>query len=236
MEASSTTLNISSPAQITDETKIQEPPKVTISGNGAVMHSHGANFGRYVKDCPACIKRWPDGPPVRGATVKRAKNLPKLEKERIAKSVETVATQANAAVDGLLSEIEQLKRKLAAAQNKPFDIPADTQWPERRTEENPMAELVAIQLRREAREAAKEQAKFDRDAKNREDNLAMEQMKIAQIQATQAACSHTKENGRTAINGQVHNDGLYHPFCQRCFKTFTPVLPRGENIQNAVMG
>lgn len=232
MEASSTTVNISSPA-----TEAQpEAPKVTIGGNGAVMHSHGPNFGRYVADCPGCIKKYPDGPPKRGS-VKRTKGLVKLEAERQVQDAvkKALASQGTIQVDGLLNEIESLKRKLAEANERPLYVPPDVQLPKNHGAEDPMAALVSIMLQKEAKQAQKELSQEQRAEQSRQQMLEIEMQAIAMRKANQDACSHTKENGRTAINGQVHNDGLYHPFCQRCFKTFTPVVPRGENIQNAVM-
>lgn len=228
MEASSTTVNIASPA-----VEPEPAPKVVLGGQGAVMHSHGPNFGRFVADCPGCLKKYPNGPPARG-TVKRAKAIARLEGERATAKVEKVATAANAAVDGLLAKITLLEKKLAAAEQRPINIPADIQLPKMRNEEDPMAELVGIMLRKEAAQARKEQTQEERNATSREQMLAIEMQAVAMRKANQDACLHQKENGRTAINGQIHNDGLYHPFCQRCFKTFTPVVPRGENIQNAV--
>ena len=224
MEASSTTLNIASSAP-----EPEQAPKSTAS-----RHNHGPNFGRYVTGCEGCIAKYPLGPPPRGA-VKSAKAA--AAGREATKKYEAVASSANAAVDGLLNEIERLKQKLAQAQNFPLTVPSDIQLPKSRTEEDPMAELVGIMLRKEAAQARKEQTQEERNATSREQMLAIEMQAIAMKEANQAACEktgHVKENGRTAINGQIHNDGYYHPFCIRCFKTFKKVLPRGEFIQNSV--
>ncbi len=51
----------------------------------------------------------------------------------------------------------------------------------------------------------------------------------------EAACSHTKENGRSAVCGQqIHNDGYVHPFCQRCFKTFPKYRPQQDQMPTSI--
>lgn len=61
---------------------------------------------------------------------------------------------------------------------------------------------------------------------------AARQRRVAEIKAEeegraalQAMCGHKKENGHSAINGQIHSDGLYHPICIHCFKAFEPIKP-----------
>lgn len=36
------------------------------------------------------------------------------------------------------------------------------------------------------------------------------------------ACGHKKENGSWCIGGQEHSDGMIHPVCLRCGKSFPP--------------
>jgi hypothetical protein len=65
-----------------------------------------------------------------------------------------------------------------------------------------------------------EQAKREQERENRirsaREQAQMAAEEEAQRKATQAACSHTKENGRSCIMGQVHSDGCYHGICFRC--------------------
>ena len=50
----------------------------------------------------------------------------------------------------------------------------------------------------------------------------------------QEMCDHKKENGRPAIGGQIHSDGLVHPLCLHCFKEFPPYKPGQEMIAGGI--
>ena len=212
MEASSTTLNISGPVVEPVEAK---PAVALLNG-----HNHKANFGRYVADCEGCQLKYPDGPPAARAHVnqRRAPNVLAQEKS---------------------DEVEELKRKLAKAgadlaraQAAPIVVqaPASSGDPQ-------LEALVKLMLGKEQRGLQKEADDLVRREESRQQMLTVERERIRQKEAREMACEangHRKENGRTAINGQVHNDGLYHPICFHCFKTFPPVRPNQEAIQNGV--
>lgn len=38
-------------------------------------------------------------------------------------------------------------------------------------------------------------------------------------------CDHHKPDGRSAVVGQKHSDGLVHPLCLNCQKLFDPISP-----------
>ena len=105
-----------------------------------------------------------------------------------------------------------------------------------------LEQLVRLMLAKQEKDVRKENDDDRRRAIAREDMLkvAKEQEQIIAIRQAQCGAeygrpgSHTKENGRSAINGQVHNDGLYHPVCFRCFKEFTPQRPGHEQISTSV--
>lgn len=97
-----------------------------------------------------------------------------------------------------------------------------------------LSQLVQLMLAKEAKTIQKEQDDDARREEARQDMLRIAKEQEAQKLARQANCRHVKENGRSAINGQVHNDGLYHPICHHCFKEFTPVPPTGEKLQRGI--
>lgn len=98
----------------------------------------------------------------------------------------------------------------------------------------PLEQLVQLMLNKEAKVIQKENEEAKRKEAARQDMIRMTAEQEAVRIAAQNACGHVKENGRTAIVGQVHNDGLYHPFCQRCMKTFPPRRPNQEQLSRAV--
>ena len=201
MDATSTTLNISSEAQ----------------GTGFLPgHTHKANFGRYVDGCPRCAELHPEGPPTRTSTV---------------------AVGGVGAEIGLAAENERLRKELTAAllagvpkTEPPSQLPASSNNPE-------MEALIQLMLRKETRGLEKEEQDRARMLANREQNLNIERGRIELQRQREEACErtgHVKENGRTAVNGQVHNDGMYHPVCFHCFKEFPPVRPGHDQIETGI--
>mgnify|MGYP001574483719 CR=1 FL=1 len=79
-------------------------------------------------------------------------------------------------------------------------------------------------------EAAKKAAEKAHAAESRRQMVQMAKDYEAQIAQRQMDCRHVKENGRSAVVGQVHSDGLVHPLCQRCQKAFTPRKPTHEEM------
>lgn len=47
-------------------------------------------------------------------------------------------------------------------------------------------------------------------------------------------CSHLKPNGKIAIGGQIHADGLVHPLCVKCQTEFQPFKPTAEMMRSGV--
>lgn len=70
---------------------------------------------------------------------------------------------------------------------------------------------------------AKEKARKEEARQRRIAEIKMEQEAKEQGQAMCEKAGHLKDNGRTAVvQGQVHNDSHFHPFCLRCGKKFAP--------------
>ena len=201
MDASSTTVNISSEPQAADPGFLPG-------------HTHKANFGRYVDGCPRCAELHPEGSPSR-----------------------TPVPTVSAADATLAIENERLRKELTAAllagvpkTEPPSQLPASSSNPE-------MEALIQLMLRKETRGLEKEEEDRARMLANREQNLNIERSRIELQRQREEACErtgHVKENGRTAVNGQVHNDGMYHPVCFHCFKEFPPVRPGHDQIETGI--
>lgn len=82
-----------------------------------------------------------------------------------------------------------------------------------------------------AEKLAKEKARRAQEQKNMIELAMLEEEQKLQREAN---CNHRKENGRSAVVGQIHSDGYYHGVCQHCFKTFTPVKPTTEQMMMGV--
>ncbi len=216
MEAGVTTLNIQAqpepaPAQVQAPTKF---------ANTHIPHNHKPNFGRYVNGCHACMAKWPDGPPVRT----------RRPQAQVAPPVDPGLTRED--VIALLRE--HAPQVVQAAEAAPAA--------EKTAEQNTLERLVQLMLARESKMLIKDEADEARKLQSRKDMVKMAQEQIAMKKNIQDNCgweygrpgSHTKENGRSAINGQIHNDGKYHPICMRCFKEFTPETPNAQQMRSGV--
>lgn len=108
------------------------------------------------------------------------------------------------------------------------------------TSGNATDQLVQLMLADQAEKLREKEAEKTRKAMAREADLKAAQQLVAQKSAVQANCEltgHKKENGRSAIfQSQVHNDGMVHPFCSRCFKTFPARRPTQEQMSTSVEG
>lgn len=215
MEASTTTVNI-----VAEAPKAEEPTRFS---NDRVIHNHKPNFGRYIAGCRKCQENHPDGPPPR--PLRSAK-----------------APAAPAQIGGLTREdvIALLREPAPATTAAPVAESAIGATSDPRADT--LERLVELMLAREKKTLEKDASDEARKTAAREDMVRVAQEQEALTANMQANCgweygrpgSHTKENGKTAINGQVHNDGLYHPICFRCFKAFPPIPPRGEQVSRAV--
>ena len=78
------------------------------------------------------------------------------------------------------------------------------------------------------RKLADEKARREQERKNMIELAMLEEQKRLEREAN---CNHKKDNGRTAVVGQVHSDGFYHGICQHCQKAFTPTRPTTEMMQ-----
>jgi hypothetical protein len=206
MDAGVTTLNIQAPTA-------EAPTKFA---NDRIPHNHKPNFGRYVTGCLACQAKHPDGPPKRAPKAK-APAVPTLTREDVIALLREHAPQA-----------------VQAAESAPA---------EQTTEPGTLEKLVQLMLNRESRTLQKEDADEKRKLQAREDMVKVAKEQEAMTKNIQDNCgweygrpgSHTKENGRTAVNGQIHNDGLYHPICFHCFKAWPPVKPSSEQLRSGVV-
>jgi hypothetical protein len=101
-----------------------------------------------------------------------------------------------------------------------------------------LKELIADAIRVAKEPDPATQAKLDEEARQvqvrREEALELARIEIEQRELGWASCSHTKENGKPSIGGQVHSDGLYHPICLRCQKPFPTFKYQGETAAQGV--
>lgn len=97
-----------------------------------------------------------------------------------------------------------------------------------------LAQLVQLMLTKEGKQLRKEEEEAVRREAARQDMIRITREHEEMVARNQANCGHVKENGRSAINGQIHNDGLKHLFCQRCFKMFPPTRPNQEEMSNGL--
>ncbi len=205
MEASSTTLNIS------PSTTEPETPK---------KHSHGANFGRYVEGCQMCAYNYPEG-----------KDGPRRMDNRTAKRK---AKREAEAPTGLTQEqVLAMIAQVVSRQPTPVIVESTPQVAPVMTMEQVLAMI------RELKAPDPEEAEKKADQKKREAEARKQMLEVAQVEEQQKAlresnCDHKKQNGRTAIFGQAHSDGMYHPVCLHCFKEFTPVPLTRDQMQMGV--
>ena len=227
MEASATTLNISSPIAQGTASAINEDHQEksiavgTLPKKKPLRHSdfHGPNFGRYVAGCTACEAKYPNGPGTVPVNKQRMRNDTRVGQLATATAAvgaasemtANIAKQSADTIAALMDQIDKLKRgeiTPQGAQAKGVDS------------------LVELMLRKEGRAIEKEELELKRIQAGRVEMLRVEQEREAQTAAMQSHCTHTKENGITSIcQQQIHNDGMVHPFCQRCFKTWPARQP-----------
>ena len=182
-----------------------------------LKHTH--RFGHYVAGCEACVVKFPDGPP---AERLRAKPGHKYE-PKTAENADVVSMPAKIpqAITG--DQLMEAIKVLMSGQDQ--------------TRKEELIAFAQELKKPDADELAKKAAEKARWAENRVQMVAMIQQAEALKLARQAQCGsygHKKENGRTAISGQVHNDGLFHALCQRCNKEFDPVRPDSDHMPSGV--
>lgn len=97
-----------------------------------------------------------------------------------------------------------------------------------------MDRLLEVLLAERAEKALETADQKMRRKLAQEQDIAMIKEQEAMKAARQAACTHVKENGKTAMAGQIHNDGLVHLFCQRCFWEQKPFAPTHEHLTNGL--
>lgn len=91
----------------------------------------------------------------------------------------------------------------------------------------------------EAKKPDPETAERQAKEKARVETMRREMIGVAQLEEQQrklreSNCSHTKENGRSAFQGQLHSDNQVHPVCFHCGKLGTPYRPQQESIVQSV--
>ena len=97
------------------------------------------------------------------------------------------------------------------------------------------AELIRLLTSDKLKQLEKEAREEKRRKQTQSEDLVIAREQEAQRLAQQAACGHVKENGRSTRVGQVHNDGLFHSFCQRCGHPWPAVRPTGDQLPSGVM-
>lgn len=178
-----------------------------------IRHSHGANFGKFIAGCPRCL--WNRENPDRES--------PSHKKRR----KESVRPQVEAAVSAVTKE--QILAILRENAPKVLTNAAAE------TQENTLQQLVKLMLARESRTLKKEEDTEARRLQMREEMVKVARENIANLERHQAACNHTKENGRSSVaQSQIHNDGYIHPFCMRCQKTFPKRRPYRDEQSTSV--
>ncbi len=104
-----------------------------------------------------------------------------------------------------------------------------------------LQELLMTAAREFKKPSAEEQAKLDKE-KARREQAALESCIMAeeaekQKQAVISACAaggHKKENGRSAIQGQIHSDGKFHGICFHCQWEAPPVAMAPESFAGGI--
>lgn len=113
-----------------------------------------------------------------------------------------------------MDELQKLMTNLAAQQQGPALTEALKAFATELRKPDPEVEAKNA--------AAKLRAETNRANRIKEINLEI-QAKADREKACEAS-GHAKENGRSAIyQGQVHNDGAFHPRCFRCGKEFATI-------------
>lgn len=93
-----------------------------------------------------------------------------------------------------------------------------------------------LEKRRMERELAKDEEEAKRAAALREEMVRIAAIEIEGREKFQnETCRHRKERGESAVMGQIHSDGLYHPLCLRCGKMFDPIAPPREFLAQGIM-
>lgn len=95
---------------------------------------------------------------------------------------------------------------------------------------------AAVKAAREPDELTKQKMVEDKERRERLMKEAVELAK-AEDEAKRLrwkSCSHRKPDGRAAIGGQIHSDGLIHPICLICQFPFPAIKPTPDQIVQGV--
>ena len=173
------------------------------------QHNHGRNAGKFVEGCARCMELNP---------VRAIGNIEETPVEDGPIGVPVISDEDRPLTR---TEVMEMLRQVA---------------PQQGTSAN-LDQLVQLMLSDKAQKIAEETLTADRKERNKADMRRAVAEQMAIIKARQDACEvtgHSKENGRSAIVGQIHNDGFYHPLCQHCQKEFPKRRPQREEIITAV--
>lgn len=177
------------------------------------MHNHGPNFGRYKEGCPSC-----EAKKARGGFdhIKKTRIQYKARMgEGPAFQEQTTATEPAPQPHGMYLTFEQLQELMAAKEATPVDSNLAEALKE-------FARELKAPDPEQAEKLAAEKKRKEEERYRRVENARIEmQARLDAQEYCEKVTNHSKENGKTAIvQGQVYNDGNFHPFCLHCGKTF----------------
>jgi hypothetical protein len=118
------------------------------------------------------------------------------------------------------------------------EAPASDEGGEVKLSGRDFQELLKTLIHEMKKPSPEEEAKLVEEKLRRERRTqqAISIAKAEEEQRTRAqmACQHRKENGKSAVGGQLHSDGLIHPLCLRCLAEFKPIKPSPEMLTGGV--
>lgn len=80
----------------------------------------------------------------------------------------------------------------------------------------------------------KKEAERKKLEQDRKQMIQLAELELRTKRARQSNCNHKKEDGRTALAGQVHSDGKIHPICLHCHIELTPQDPPRELLAQGI--
>lgn len=187
------------------------------------QHSHAKNYGRIVVGCPRCME----------IVVERGS----ATTSNTAVSVETVEVSDASVAPGVFV-MPPTSATVTAAPIVPQVVPPPPAPSGVMTMEQVM---LMIQALREPDDETKRKRQEERllQARREAEALQLAKDEMEQKAFRHSHCGtghgpHTKDNGRSAIQGQIHSDGMFHGICVRCGYQPTPVQPAVGTIVGGI--